>query len=169
MFDLFIFSAHRAQARQNENKRGRYPRTRLLTLLMKRGTTWTPAGGKNENTRRAPRIVVCWNITVSQRMKSWNKVGDASQKNKIGEKYRRWKELLRVGLSLYPVLCERVRDIESMLERERERERETACMCVSEAHWMQRTGCWSAPPPLRSTLRHGWRKQEDVRVMSGVM
>lgn len=126
-------------------------------------------GGKNENTRRAPRIVVCWNITVSQRMKSWNKVGDASEKNKIGEKYRRLKELLRVGLSLYPVLCERVRDIESMLERERERERETACMCVSEAHWMQRTGCWSAPPPLRSTLRHGWRKQEDVRVMSGVM
>lgn len=46
MFDLFIFSAHRAQARQNENKRGRYPRTRLLTLLMKRGTTWTPAGGE---------------------------------------------------------------------------------------------------------------------------
>lgn len=166
MFDLFIFSAHRAQARQNKNKRGRYPRTRLLTLLMKRGTTWTPTEKKRENTRRAPRIAVCWNITISQRRKRWNKVSDASERNKIGKKkYRRWKELLRVGLSLYPLLCERVRDIERVLERESE----TACTCVSEAHWMQRTGCWSAPPPLRFTLRRGWRKQEDVRVMSGVM
>lgn len=85
MFDLFIFSAHRAQARQNENKRGRYPRTRLLTLLDEEGDNLNSYGEKKENIRRARRIAGCWDITVSQRRKSWNKVSDASERNKTGK------------------------------------------------------------------------------------
>lgn len=60
------------------------------------------------------------------------------------------KALLRVGVTLYPLPgTEQVRDIEKAQAKERERLR----VCVSEVHWMQRTGCWSAPPPLRFTLR----------------
>lgn len=41
--------------------------------------------GKKENIRRARRIAGCWNITISQRRKSWNKVSDASERNKTGK------------------------------------------------------------------------------------
>lgn len=62
-----------------------------------------------------------------KKKKSWEKVS-VEREDEKWEKYRRWKALLRVGVSLYPLPgTERVRDI----ERAQENERERGCVCAS--------------------------------------
>lgn len=78
------------------------------------------------------------------------------------------RALARRSLPLSSAVSKGVRDIERVQERERERLR----VCVSEAHWMQRTGCWSAPPPLKihfktrlkETGRRARHERRDVTV-----
>lgn len=118
---------------------------------------------KREYIQRAAGSLDAGNF--SQRRKEPGESQRRQRGSKIGA-MEKMKALLRVGVSLYPLPgTERVRDIEKAQAKERERLR----VRVSEVHWIQRTGCWSAPPPLRFTLRRSWRKQEDVRVTSGVM
>lgn len=163
MFDLFVFpSQHRAPGRQSGE--GRIQGQGYLPFRWR--------GGQPELLRRGKKRIYSVRCGFAGRWKFFSEQKRAGRKSASTERIKNRRN--REDESAFTRRCfplssawdwtsERLR--ESAGERERERLR----VCVSEAHWIQRTGCWSAPPPLRFTLRRSWRKQEDVRVTSGVM
>lgn len=84
MFDLFIFfrppcagEAEQEQEREVSEDKVTYP-------LDEEGDNLNSYSENREYTR-SKRIAERWDITVSQRRKSWNKVSGASERNKTGK------------------------------------------------------------------------------------
>lgn len=171
---FFFLSTHRAPERQN--KRGEVSEDKVTYPLDEEGDNLNSYGGRGGKKEKIRGFLDA--ETQPNNFSARKEVERSRRRARKGAK--RAKKFTEDGEKSFcasgsPSILrceyksERHRRSARERERERARERERLRVCVSEAHWIRSSGCWSAPPPLRFTLRRGRRKQEDARVMSAVM